>query len=161
MRYGRVAFLVAVLLLLCHVPTRGNAKHRAAHRRLDQTQFRSLLETVSRGWNSNDARLAAECFTEDAIYSAPPDSRVRRGRRELFDFFGGEKGRDQPMHMEWHHLMFDEKEQIGAGEYTFTYQIRTHGVAVVRIVDGRIANWREYEQQSALDWDKFIEDNRF
>ena len=22
------------------------------------------------------------------------------------------------MHMEWHHLMFDEKEQIGAGEYT-------------------------------------------
>jgi hypothetical protein len=84
-----------------------------------------------------------------------------RGKKQLFDFFGGDKGRDQPMRMEWHHLLFDETTQIGAGEYTFTYQIRTHGVAIVRILDGKIANWREYEQVSPLPWSQFIGENHF
>jgi hypothetical protein len=120
-----------------------------------------LLQTVARGWNTNDARLAADCFTDDALYSAPPQPGIRRGKPALFDFFGGEKGRPRPMQMEWHHLLFDEEQQIGAGEYTFTYQIRTHGMVIVRLVDGKIANWREYEHPSPLDWQQLVGDNRF
>jgi SnoaL-like protein len=119
------------------------------------------METLARGWNSNNATLAANCFTNDAIYSAPPDGPVRHGKRELFEFFGGEKGRDQPMSVEWHHLIFDEATQMGASEYTFSYKIRTHGVAIVRLVDGKIANWREYEQASPLPWSQFIGENHF
>jgi len=160
MRDGRFAFCIALVLLTSCLTTSDHAKSRSVQR-LTQAQFRVLLQTVARGWNSNDARLAANCFTDDAVYSAPPDPRVRRGKKQLFDFFGGEKGRNRPMRMEWHHLMFDEEDQIGAGEYTFTYQIRTHGVAIVRLADGKIANWREYEQASPLEWNQFIGENRF
>jgi hypothetical protein len=156
----RLAAVITVLALL-RCPIDPNIANAGSPQRLTQAQFRILMETVARGWNSNNARLAADCFREDAVYSAPPDSAVRRGKSQLFDFFGGDKGRDQAMHMEWHHLIFDEDEQVGAGEYTFTYQIRTHGVAIVRLVDGKIANWREYEQASPLPWNEFIGENRF
>ena|SRR5438445_7508571 len=159
MRYRRVASAVALFLLIVH-PQDGGSANTSGHR-FSQPQFRVLMETLARGWNSNNATLAANCFTNDAIYSAPPDGPVRHGKRELFEFFGGEKGRDQPMSMEWHHLIFDEATQMGAGEYTFSYKIRTHGVAIVRLVDGKIANWREYEQASPLPWSQFIGENHF
>ncbi len=129
--------------------------------RLNTGEFKALMNRLADAWNANEARRAADLFTDDAVYSAPPSGRVRRGRDELFRFFGGTSGRPRPMRMEWHHLVFDEASQIGAGEYTFTYETRTHGTTMVRIVDGRIANWREYEQASPLDWDQFIGPNRF
>jgi len=124
-------------------------------------EFGELMKTVAHGWNSNDARLAADRFTEDAIYSAPPDTRIRRGRKTLFEFFGGPQGRPRPMRMTWHHLAFDENSQIGFGEYTFTYDLRTHGIVIVRIVGGHIANWREYERASPLEWEQMVGDNSF
>jgi uncharacterized protein (TIGR02246 family) len=125
--------------------------------RLTTSQFEQLMHRVADAWNANDARMAASYFTEDATYSAPGDSHVRCGRQALYEFFV----RPRPMHMEWHHLVFDEARQIGAGEYTFTYDIRTHGVAMVRLVDGRIANWREYEIASPLPWEQLVGENRF
>jgi hypothetical protein len=128
---------------------------------LTTPQFYQLMETVARGWNSNNARLAADCFSEFALYSAPPDPRIRRGRNTLFEFFGGPTGRPRPMRMTWHHLAFDENSQIGFGEYTFTYDLRTHGIVIVRIVGGHTANWREYEHPSPLDWEQMVSDNNF
>ncbi len=119
------------------------------------------MNELADAWNTNDARRAVNLFTDDAVYSAPPDGRVRRGREELFRFFGGPSGRPRPMRMEWHHLVFDEESQIGAGEYTFTYEVRTHGAVMVRVVKGKIANWREYEEASSLDWQEFMGPNRF
>ena len=66
-----------------------------------------------------------------------------------------------PMRMQWHHLLFDEGQQIGAGEYTFQYEIRTHGVVMVKLVDGRISRWREYEVESPLDWEQLAGETRF
>jgi hypothetical protein len=63
--------------------------------------------------------------------------------------------------MEWHHLLFDEANQIGVGEYTFSYDIQTHGMVIVKISNGRIANWREYEQESPASWEEFISPNTF
>ena len=65
------------------------------------------------------------------------------------------------MKMTWHHLLFNEREQVGAGEFTFEYGTASHGVAVVRIRDGRIANWREYWHESKLDWKRFVGVNDF
>ena len=124
-------------------------------------EFRALMTKLADAWNANDAKAAAACFTDDAVYTSPPDARVLRGREALFQFFGGPKGRPRPMKMEWHHLLFDEGQQIGAGEYTFTYQIRTHGMVIVRLRDGRIANWREYERESPADWPTFTASNLF
>jgi ketosteroid isomerase-like protein len=128
---------------------------------LTAADYKRLMNQLAEAWNTNDARRAVELFTDDAVYSAPPEGRVRRGRDELFRLFGGPTGRPRPMRMEWHHLMFDEESQIGAGEYTFTYEIRTHGAVIVRIKDGKISNWREYEEASPLDWEVFMGPNRF
>lgn len=129
--------------------------------RLSTADYKRLMNQLAEAWNTNEAERAVNLFADDAVYSAPPSSRVRRGRQELFSFFGGASGRPRPMKMEWHHLVFDEDSQIGAGEYTFTYEIRTHGTVMVRIVDGKIANWREYEEASPLDWAEFVGPNRF
>lgn len=36
-----------------------------------------------------------------------------------------------------------------------------HGIVIVRLVDGLIANWREYQVRSDLPWDRFMDDNAF
>jgi hypothetical protein len=155
-----VACLVVGLLCSSSGQTREQPS-RPAPSRISSAQFRALMNKLAEGWNTNNARQAVSCFRDDALYSAPPAPRVRRGGRELYEFFGGDHGRPRPMHMTWHHLVFDEHEQIGAGEYTFEYDIRTHGIVIVKIVAGRIAQWREYEHESRLSWDELVKDNRF
>jgi ketosteroid isomerase-like protein len=124
-------------------------------------EFRDLLEIIAAAWARGDARAAANCFAEDAVYSEPPDRQLYRGRAELFDFFGGNETSPPPMQMTWHHVVFDEELQIGAGEYTFQGRNRYHGAVLVRIADGQIANWREYQRRSDLAWDEFVGVNRF
>jgi hypothetical protein len=63
--------------------------------------------------------------------------------------------------MTWHHLLFDEEAQIGAGEYTFQMNNRYHGIVIVKLRDGKISNWREYQYQSTLDWQNFTANNPF
>jgi len=61
------------------------------------------------------------------------------------------------MHMTWHNLVFDPVTQVGAGEYTFRYEEQTHGLVIVKISGGLLANWREYEIESNLPWEQFVE----
>jgi hypothetical protein len=124
-------------------------------------EFEKLMQTVASGWSEGNARKAADCFSEDAIYSEPPNKQLYKGRDALFKFFGGEEGRKSAMKMTWHHLMFNEKEQIGSGEFTFEYGGSVHGMVIVKIVDGKIKNWREYWYESNLSWKEFIGENNF
>jgi hypothetical protein len=130
--------------------------------RMRAAEFDRLLETVAKGWNEGNARTAADCFDENAIYSAPPGPNIRKGRNTLYEFFGGAKGREAPMSMKWHHLAFSERSQIGFGEYTFRYKdYQGHGIVIVRTSSGKISNWREYEMQSDLTWEAFVGANSF
>lgn len=129
--------------------------------RITAAEFQALLRTVSDGWNEGNARKAADCFTEDAVYSEPPRRQFYRGRAALYEFFGGAQKPDPPMRMTWHHLLFDEKTQVGSGEYTFQMNNRYHGVVMVRIRGGKIANWREYQYQSPLSFEEFAGENLF
>ena len=124
-------------------------------------QFEELMEELAAAWNSNDARRAVACFTEDAVYLDPPDKLLFRGQDELFEFFGGDEGRPKAMTMVWHHLVYDAETAIGMGEFTFAYGTAAHGVVVVKIRDGRIANWREYWYESELSWHEFVQRNPF
>jgi hypothetical protein len=127
--------------------------------RLTGEDFRSLLETVARGWNIGDANASAACFAENAVYLEPPDRQLYRGRDEIYEFFGGDD--PPPMSMRWHHVLFDERAQIGAGEYTFQGRKRYHGVALVELDDGLIARWREYQYESRFEWEDFVGASRF
>lgn len=127
----------------------------------DQKSFEKLMETLAQAWNGGNARKAADCFTKDAIYTEPPDKQIYRGREALFKFFGGNAGRPGAMKMTWHHLAFNARTQVGAGEFSFTYGTTAHGVAVVKLQDGKISRWREYWYESKLPWEKFTRKNHF
>jgi hypothetical protein len=129
--------------------------------KIDSKEFERLMQTIADSWNEGDARKAADCFAENAIYSEPPDKQLYKGRTELFKFFGGNEGRKSAMKMTWHHLVFDEREQVGAGEFTFEFGSKVHGVAMIKVAEGKIGHWREYWYESALDWEKFIGENKF
>jgi hypothetical protein len=134
---------------------------RVSAQKIDSARFEALMKIVAEGWNEGKARKAADCFSENAIYSQPPDKQLYRGREALFKFFGGDKGRKGTMKMIWHHLIFNERTQVGAGEFTFTYGSTVHGVAIIRVKAGKISNWREYWEESSLGWKTFIESNPF
>jgi hypothetical protein len=146
-----------VVVLTSHLPTNSTRASVPSIRecspagKINSEGFDSVMQTVAEGWNRGNARLAASCFAEDAVYSGPP-SPAHRGRKALYEYFGGARGRDLPMHM---------TRQIGVGEYTFRYQVQTHGLVIVKVSDGLIRNWREYELESNVPWDQFIGDNQF
>lgn len=152
-KFKRPDFLFALALLL--TIGAGNPQN------ITDAAFQKLMQTVADGWSEGNARKAADCFTEDAIYTEPPDKQLYKGREQLFKFFGGNEGRKSQMKMTWHHLMLDEQKQIGSGEFTFEYGGKVHGMVIVKITNGKISNWREYWYESNLDWEKFIGENRF
>jgi len=129
--------------------------------KITTSDFERLMQTVADGWNEGNAHKAANCFHENAIYLEPPEKQLYHGRTELYEFFGGDAGTDLPMHMTWHHIAFNEGEQIGFGEYTFQMHRRYHGIVVVKIESGLIKHWREYQYQSELSWEDFTSHNPF
>jgi ketosteroid isomerase-like protein len=124
-------------------------------------EFEELMQTIAASWNEGDARKAADCFSDDAIYVEPPDKQVYRSRAELYEFFGGDQGTDLPMQMTWHHLAFNEAEQVGFGEYSFQMHGKYHGIVTVKVENGLIKFWREYQCRTDLDWDEFTSLNSF
>ena len=120
---------------------------------MKKEEFRRLLQTVADGWNAGDARMAADCFTEDAIYVEPPDRQRYVGRHQLAGFFG----RGVEFSMTWHRVVFDEEEKVGFGEYTLRVsgEFTLHGITAVEVEDDLISGWREYQYRSELPFEEF------
>jgi hypothetical protein len=151
----RAPSLAVGILVLGEILVAGGPK------RLSSPAFQKLMQTVADGWNEGNARKAADCFAVDSVYAEPPGKQLYRGRAELYEFFGGDKPPQAPMSMEWHHLVFDPETQIGTGEYTFQMKDRHHGIVIVKLKDGLIASWREYQYQSSLSWSEFVGESAF
>lgn len=151
--------LVAAMILVSAI--RMNTNSGGMDNKITSAQFTNLMRTVAAGWNEGDAEKAANCYTEDALYTEPPDKQVYAGRKALYEFFGGDKKPNPPMKMAWHHLAFDVESQTGFGEYTFQMNNRYHGIVVVKIKNGKISNWREYQYKSDLGWREFVKRNDF
>jgi ketosteroid isomerase-like protein len=126
---------------------------------LDHRLFVELMQRLATAWTTGDAATAADCFTVDAVYVEPPDRQRYAGRAELYELAGGDE--PSPMSMTWHHLAFDADRQVGFGEYTFRGRRQFHGITVVRLRDGRIHRWREYQYHDERDWAAFAGDSAF
>ena len=151
-------FAASLLLAPACAPVTETERLAAADPSAD---FVQILDTLAEAWNQGDSHRAADCFTEDAIYSEPPDRQLYEGRDALFEFFGGDDGRAGAMSMTWRHRAYDPTTGIGFGEFSFTYGSTVHGVVVVRLREGKIANWREYWYESELPWEEFVAANPF
>jgi hypothetical protein len=138
-----------------------NANSSGAADKITAAQFKELMQMVAAGWNEGNAKKAADWYSEDALYTEPPEKQVYVGRKALYEFFGGDRKPEPPMKMTWHHLAFDEATQIGFGEYTFQMHNRYHGIVIVKIRSGKISNWREYQYKSDLEWREFVKKNDF
>ena len=67
--------LLSALTLLTALSMAGDKKQK-----ITAMEFDRLMQLVADGWNKGDARKAADCFTESAIYSEPPDKQLYKGR---------------------------------------------------------------------------------
>ena len=126
---------------------------------MDREGFASLMGTLADAWNAGDSLTALDLFTDDARYVEPPAEQLYEGREQLFEFFGADD--PPPMSLVWHHIVFDAEQQIGAAEYTYAGSRTYHGIALVRLENGKIADWREYQYPSEMDWEAFSAGNRF
>jgi hypothetical protein len=166
-RFGHRLFvpglLVVSTLAAPQTGSRGSdspCDQRVATKPLDPAAFHALLDTVASGWNRARPELAAGCFTEGAVYLEPPDRQVYRGRPAIRAFFAESTRQPQPDRMRWHAVAFDPVRQIGFGEYTYRGRQNYHGIVVVRLDDGLIHRWREYQYGSPLSWDDFVGSSR-
>ena len=119
---------------------------------MTKTEFRKLLDTMAEAWIAGDARKAADCFAEGVRYGDP----TRYGftsREDLYKFYAAETN---PERSEWHHVLFDEEAQLGAAEYSYQGTKRYHGLVLIKVTDGQITHWREYQHVSLLDWKEFV-----
>ncbi len=126
---------------------------------MDRDGFVSLMERLAHAWNTGASRTALALFTDDARYVEPPDEQRYEGHEQLFAFFGADD--PPPMSLVWHHLVFDPELQVGAAEYTYRGTSTYHGVTLVRLQDDLIADWREYQYPSDMDWEAFSANDRF
>lgn len=125
---------------------------------MTNTDFRAILEALAAAWARRDHVAAAAFFAPDVRYS-DPWRYAFAGREELHDFFADDEGREQST--VWHTVLFDEDQQVGAAEYTYEGTHRYHGTALVRVQDGKITHWREYQHVDPRSWEKLVGETRF
>jgi ketosteroid isomerase-like protein len=118
--------------------------------------FRELMERLARAWSTQDTELGLSCFTEDALYTEPPDIQLYVGHEQLRPYFAA---LTPGTFLRLNAVMFDEAAQVGAAEYAFGDEgsaTADHGVAVVDVRDERIAFWREYQRKGPVAFADFF-----
>jgi|SRR5438045_531179 len=127
--------------------------------KISVSDFEKIMTALAAARNEGNAAQAADLFTENAVYGNPGSGPTHKGRAALRKLFS--RASVQPRKFEWHHLLFNEPDQVGAGEFTLEGGRRYHGMAIVKIENGRISHWREYPVSSRLNWEEFTSENRF
>ena len=119
---------------------------------MTKTEFSLLLEKLADAWRHRDYAAAADCFAPQVKYGDPlrysfQDSQALRL------FFEADDGQEQ--RIEWHTVLFDDTDQVGAVEYTYSGSHNYHGVAIVRVAGGLITHWREHQHIDDRSWLEF------
>jgi ribosomal-protein-serine acetyltransferase len=122
-------------------------------RLLTADEFRALLERLGAAWRARQYAAAASCFAEGVTYGDPTRYSLH-GRAALRGFF--EDDEDKEQHVDWHTIVFDPAQQVGAAEYTYEGTHRYHGAVIVRVANGLIAHWREHQHvDDGRAWEEF------
>ena len=128
---------------------------------IDTRQFQTLVSRLARAWNKQEAIGVATCFSTHAIFSNVTQGHLYTGREAIHQHIEQTLSGSE-VHMVWHHLLFDEASQIGSGEYSIAIGSQhRHGIAMIKVVDGKITHWRAYETASDQGWQQFVGANNF
>ena len=112
---------------------------------MTHAEFQQLLTSLSNGWANKRYGEVADHFAEDTFYSDPKNYTFTN-RESLQRFFEDDSGCEQSC--TFHNSVFDELQQLGAAEYTYVGTYRYHGTVWIKVSDGKIASWREYQHKS-------------
>lgn len=130
----------------------------AGGRLLTASEFRAFLDRLADAWTRRDYAAAAAAFAEDVRYG-DPTRYAHAGRAALRAFFEDDEGREQ--RVAWHEVVFDPARQFGAVEYTYEGTYRYHGTVLVRLANGLVTHWREYQHVDDRAWEDFARETRF
>jgi ketosteroid isomerase-like protein len=122
-------------------------------RRVTAAEFERMLDALADAWARRDYPAAAAWFAADVRY-ADPLRYAFDSQAALLAFFETDDG--LPQRTVWHMRLFDEPTQRGAAEYTYEGTHRYHGVALIRVADGRITHWREYQHVDSRTREEFV-----
>lgn len=117
-----------------------------------ETEFRSMLDRLAAGWTERAYEAVAAHFA-DGVYYSDAVNYAFRDRESLLRFFRDDEDREQSC--VFHDAIFDEGRQVGAAEYTYSGSYRYHGTVWIKLVNDKIASWREYQHKSEKDWEEF------
>jgi ketosteroid isomerase-like protein len=116
---------------------------------------RSLFDRRRAAWLGEDLIAYLDCFSDDVVLEVP--GRTVRGHAEYEPMARRSFEWAKPVAFDFHHVAVDDDDVVMA-DWTITVERRSDGVrvtwrgmSVCRIVEGRIAWWREvYEDPVAL-----------
>jgi hypothetical protein len=129
-----------------------NPAHRP-EKHMTSQEFRELLDRLATGWAKRDYAAVSQEFSEDVRYGDPTRYSFDN-RRDLQKFFEDDEGYEQSTI--WHTVIFDEAQQLGAAEYTYQGTHRYHGAVWIRVHNGCITHWREYQHINNKPWEEFV-----
>ncbi len=137
--------LISLLTIAC----------KSSEQKVSEEEFFRIMENIAHGWSIQNTDLALSSFDEDAIYMQPPNIQYYRGHQQLRPYFDE---LDSNYKMNFHNLWFNQKNQTGAGEFTFSYGKDTSdiGIVVVELNNGKIKFWREYLTKGPTDFKEFL-----
>ena len=125
---------------------------------MNNAEFSEMLQTLAAAWQRRDYATAVSFFAEDVKYADPLRYEFAN-RADLQAFFENDEGLEQQS--VWHNILFDEARQLGVAEYTYDGTWRYHGTVWIRVQDGRITHWREYQHTDPREWDDFASGTAF
>jgi len=125
---------------------------------MTNAEFKDLLYSLADAWSRRDYATAANFFAEDVRYGDPTRYSFN-GRAELRAFFEDDEGYDQ--RTVWHNIVFDEEQQMAAVEYTYDGTYRYHGTVLIKVEDGKIKRWREYQHIDPREWEDLVATTAF
>ena len=125
---------------------------------MTKTEFTEMLHALAAAWARRDYTVAADFFAEDVRYADPLRYEFA-SRSDLRAFYEHDEGFEQST--VWHNILFDETQQLGVAEYTYDGTWCYHGTVWIRMQDGLITHWREYQHADPREWDDFVSGTAF
>src|SRR5258708_24657151 len=105
---------------------------------MTSSDFCSLLQGLADGWQRRDYARVARSYTEDVQYKDPTRYHFT-SRGDLLKFFEDDVG--LPQSTVWHTIVFEEAQQVGAAEHTYTGPIQLHGTVLLNVANGCLSHW--------------------
>lgn len=114
--------------------------------------FYQMLDAMVESWKKRDYKRIVQFFNEDLFYSDGLNYAFHN-KTDLLKFFENDDGLDQ--FCVFYNSIFDDRNQIGVGEYTYIGTNSYHGTVWIKIENNKISSWREYQHKTDKSWKEF------